>query len=113
MPLKASKRGGFWHVVGTVRTAGRSIRVRKSTGLPAVREFLAEAEAEALQLETAIRAEVRDGVRPSCYVALACDRYLNRPRRRPLGKTSIDIVKAIATKFGLRLLSEISEREWS
>src|SRR5262249_35670686 len=101
------------HIVGTIRIAKRSIRLRESTGLPADAEHRDDAQALLEERLRDIRQEVIYGVRPSVPVAVAADQYLTRARRRPLGATTIAHVKEIARRFRLRKLSGIAESEWT
>ncbi|MBO9457922.1 tyrosine-type recombinase/integrase [Labrenzia sp. R5_0] len=49
---------------------------------------------------------------PGAYVSVAAADFLTRPREKPLGKTTVDIVKEIVQAFGLKRLNEIAEEEW-
>ncbi len=111
--LEAQERGGYWHIVGTVRAGGRSIRYRKSTGLPVATVDYEAAAAEARRIEGEIIDQATGKRHPGDYVATAAERYLGRPRRRPLGKSSIDIVKEITARFGLQRLNEIEPEAWT
>src|SRR6185312_11707735 len=82
--LKVVPRDGFWHVHGTIRVAGRSLRVRKSTGLPATAENRAEADAARFRIEEDFRNEVLHGVKPSIAIEEAALAFLEEPRERPL-----------------------------
>jgi integrase len=105
-------RDGIWHCHGTVRAGGRSVRVRKSLGLPVARVSEDAALDECRRQESEIIAEVTGQTTPGAYLSVAANDYLTKPRERPLGKTTVDIVKEIARIFGLRRLNEISEDEW-
>lgn len=106
-------RNGYWHISGTVVAQGRSVRVRKSTGLLASQENRQEAEDEAERIADEIKSEIREGVRPSPFTAIAVERYLTAPRRRPFGATTIEHLKRVAAEFGLRQLRDIPEHEWA
>jgi site-specific recombinase XerD len=110
--LDIVERDGHWHIRGTLRVAGNSRRVRKSTELPATPENREYAEALRVTLEREIRDEVVHGVRPSIATAVACDRYLRRPRRRPVGHREIAAIREIDAKFGQRKLNTIGDIEW-
>jgi len=107
------ERDGHWHIVGTLRIAKRSIRLRESTGLPATAADRDDAQILLEELIREIRKEVIHGIKPSVPVAVAADHYLSRKRRRPLGATTIRIVKEITRRFRLRKLSNIEESEWA
>jgi len=110
--LAVIERDGHWHIHGTLRVAGNSRRVRKSTELPATPENREYAEALRATLEREIRDEVVHGVRPSIATAVACDRYLRRPRRRPVGHREAAAIREIDAKFGQRKLAAIGDSEW-
>jgi site-specific recombinase XerD len=110
--LAVIERHGHWHIHGTLRVAGNSRRVRKSTELQATPENREYAEALRATVEREIRDEVIHGVRPSIATAVACDRYLRRPRRRPIGHREIAALRDIDTKFGQRKLATIGAAEW-
>jgi site-specific recombinase XerC len=110
--LAIIERDGHWHIHGTLRVAGNSRRIRKSTELPSIPENREYAEALRATIEREIRDEVIHGVRPSIAIAVACDRYLSRPRRRPVGQREIAALREIDIKFGQRKLSSIGAAEW-
>ena len=110
--LAIKERGGHWHIHGTLRVAGNSRRVRKSTELPATPENREYAEALRATIEREIRDEVIHGVRPSIATAVACDRYLARRRQRPIGHRETAAIKEINAKFGPRKLATITNDEW-
>lgn len=110
--LDAIERNGVWHVVGTVRAGGRSIRYRKSSGLPVATVGYEAARDEARRIEAEIVGQATGRRRPGDFVAQAAERYLTRPRRRALGASSIRIVKEVVVAFGLRRLNEIDPEEW-
>jgi len=105
-------REGIWHVHGTVRTRGRSIRVRKSLGVRTDQVSEDAALEECRRIEDEIIAEAAGERSPGSFVSIAASDYLSRPREKPLGKTTIDIVKEVAQQFGLRHLNDIAEDEW-
>ena len=111
--LAVVDRDGYWHIHGRVRVGGRSIRVRKGTGLEARQELWEDADAIRLRIESEIRNEVIHGVKPSLPVAIAADRYLSRPRTRPLGASTQRTIQEIVKKFTVRLLRDIEPHEWN
>jgi site-specific recombinase XerD len=106
------ERDGHWHIVGTLRIAKRSIRLRESTGLSATAANRDDAQILLEERIREIRKEVIHGIKPSVPVAVAADHYLSRKRRRPLGATTVRIIKEITCRFQLRKLSNIDELEW-
>lgn len=111
--LHVVDRSGHWHIHGTLRVGGRSIRVRKGTGLEARPELWEDADAIRLRVESEIRAEVIHGVKPSLPVAVAADRYLSRPRTRPVGAATTRTIQEIVRRFRVRLLRDIEPQEWN
>jgi integrase len=106
------ERDGYWHLYGTIRIGRQSIRLRRSLGL-AVRDCTQD-EAE-LAAETAvaeIKAQAGGQIRRGDPVAVAALAYLSLPRARPLGPSSIVIVKEVVARFRERRLNEIAPREW-
>lgn len=110
--LELVERDGYWHIQGTVRAGGRSIRVRRTTGLPATTENREAAEHTKSQVETRIRNEAIFGITPTENVAVAAREFLNRPRKRPLNARDVAIVKAVGKHFAVRDLGEITDKEW-
>jgi integrase len=111
--LRVIARDGFWHLYGTIRVGGYPSRIRRSTGLPATEENREAAEALRLSKERVVRDEVAFGVKPTVAVAVAARQYLNHPRVRPLGETTISHILEVSARFGKRLLTTIAEREWT
>jgi site-specific recombinase XerC len=111
--LQIKERDGHWHAVGTVRVKGRSVRIRRSTGLEARPELWDDACEVRRQIEEDVRNEVIHGVKPSVPTAIAAHKYLSAPRRRPLGATTVGHVQRITAAFGKRLLSSVTESEWA
>src|SRR5690606_15666192 len=101
--LQIKDRDGHWHIIGTVRANGRSIRVRQSSRLPARPETWDAAERLRLDAEREAWDSIIEGRNPSVPVAIAADHYLSAPRARPLGATTNMHVKKIAVAFGARL----------
>jgi hypothetical protein len=110
--LKVLERDGSWHVIGTVRAAGNSRRLRKSTDLPATDDTWDDANALKLRWERQLRDELVHGTKPSVPVAIAADRFLQRRRKRPLNARDVRIVQKISDEFGPRLVSDVTEQEW-
>ena len=110
--LRVIERDGCWHIVGTLRAGGRSIRLRKSTGLPATSETREAAEKLKTDAESAVRTEAVFGVKPSVPFAVAADQYLNRPRTRPLNGVDVQRIQELTRHFGVRILNTIGENDW-
>lgn len=110
--LQLSERDGFWHVQGTVRTGGRSIRVRRSLGLPADAQHEEEAQALIDGIKADIIAEATGQKRRGDAVAIAAKAYLMAPRERPLAPSAIRIVQELTLKFGPRRLNDIPPGDW-
>jgi site-specific recombinase XerD len=110
--LAVVERDGHWHIRGTLRVAGNSRRFRQSTELPATAENREYAEALRAKLEREARDEAIHGIKPSIATAIACDRYLSRPRRRPIGHRESAALREIVKKFGGRKLAAITYGEW-
>lgn len=110
--LQPIERDGYWHIHGTLKLPTGSVRVRRSTGIVAGPENYAAADAERYRIEKELRNEAIHGIRPSLSAAAAAYRYLKRPRRRPIGASTVRILKEIGTEFGLRELASIQPAEW-
>jgi hypothetical protein len=110
--LEVVERDGRWHIYGTVRARGRSIRVRKSTELPALPDTWKAADDLRRQWEGDILAVIVDGRAPPVQVSIAADQFLARRRKRPLNARDINIVRELADAFGARRISEVAEGEW-
>lgn len=112
--LRVKDRRGYWYVIGTVRAGGHSIRVRRSSGLPAQPELYEAADATRLKIETEIRNEAIHGIKPSMPAVIAAARYLKRTKKngRKPGWREKDMCKHVALRFGTRHLKEISDAEW-
>lgn len=110
--LEVKERDGFWHVAGTLRAAGRSIRLRRSLGLPATAENYDLAWDEVRRIEAEARAEASGESTRGDAVGVAAKAYLTTPRARPLAPTAIRIVQEIVAKFGPRRLNDLSASEW-
>lgn len=110
--LAIIERDGYWHVQGTVRASGRSIRVRRSLGIPAEAAAYDAAWDEARAIEEDIRAEATGQAGRGDAVAIAAQAYLTFKRKRPLAPSAIRIVKEVVAKFGTRRLNDIKTSEW-
>lgn len=107
--LKIVWRGGWAYVMGTVRAGGRSIRVRRSTGVSSREPGAAErAEAERFRVESEIRTEAETGRKPLGSFAEAARDYLKADRERPLGSTTIEIVDELLAEFSTLPLDELA-----
>lgn len=105
-------RDGHYHARGTVRHAGRKRRVRVSLEIPYARDNLGLARAAARTREENVRAELGGGVTPRSFAEVALG-YLQRPRKKnkPLGATSVAIIRELTAHFGTRILRDIAPAE--
>lgn len=109
--VQLRQRDGYWHAYGSLRAGGRTVRVRKSLGLPAT-AGAREARAALEELVDEIKARASGRTGRGDPVAIAAERYLTAQRERPLGPSAIRIVKEVVARFGTRRLNEIGD-EWS
>lgn len=110
--IRVVPRDGHWHLHGTIRVNDRPVRVRQSTGLPARPDTWDAAERKRLETEREIWDAIVEGRSPSVPVESAAYHYLNAPRARPLGATSVAHVKKATIAFRGRLLAKIAQHEW-
>lgn len=101
--LKLFQQDGSWHVTGTLRIDGRSVRIRKSLGLPADRPDH-EAEAARAKLETEKIAEALSGVCPSRAFAAVALEWLQYVQPGP---ADVMFAKIWTKYFGMRLVRDI------
>ena len=118
--LRVIERDGNWHVSGTLRVKGRSVRIRRSTDLPAQAELWEDADAIRRQAEGEIRNEIIHGVKPSRPLGIACGEYLGLnekgepgPHAREVGPTDGNVLAEIVAEFGDRLVSTITAKQWN
>ncbi len=111
--LRVVERDGHWHIVGTLRVAGRSRRIRKSTELPANERNRDFAEALKVQIEQDARNEAVHGIKPSVPFAVAVDSFLSQKRSRPLNPVDVARLKEVTLEFGIRMLSGITDQDWA
>jgi hypothetical protein len=110
--LEVKDRDDVWHVSGTLRVQGNSVRLRKSLGLSATAENYDAAWDEARRIEKDLRAEAAGETPRGDPVVITADAYLALPRERPLGATTIRIIREIIIKFGARRLNDIPDEDW-
>lgn len=106
------ERDGYWHANGTLRVAGRSIRVRQSLGLAIATTSQAEAEGALEAYLDDLKAKASGQVGRGDPVAIAAAAYLSTPRKRPLGASSVAIVKEAVKRFGPRRANEVAGGDW-
>ena len=111
--LAVVARDGHWHLVGRVRAKGKRIRVRASTGLVAIAGTRDAAEELRRQKEAEIVDALIWGVHPSVPFEIAADKYLSRPRERPLNAIDIARLQELTCGFRGRQLNQISNEEWN
>ena len=110
--LKIIERDGYWHIHGTIRVAGKSLRVRKSTGFPAVPSTLKDANDARFEIEKDFRDEALYGIKPSVPIEVAVLGYFTKERARPLNKIDVARINKVMIHFKGRRLNTISEQEW-
>lgn len=110
--VSLKERDGFWHAHGTLRIAGRSVRVRQSLGLAIASTSQAEAESHLDSFLDDLKAKVSGKVGRGDPLAVAAAAYLAVPRKRPLGAASVAIIQETVRKFGPRRGNEIRQEEW-
>ncbi|SMH29468.1 tyrosine-type recombinase/integrase [Azospirillum agricola] len=111
--LRVVERDGHWHIAGTLRVAGRSRRIRKSTELPADERNRDFAEALKLQIEQDARNEAVHGIKPSVPFAVAADSFLNQRRARPLNPVDIARIQELTVEFGIRTINTLTDEDWN
>lgn len=110
--IALKERDGSWHAFGVLRIAGRSIRVRQSLGLAVATTVQGDAESALESFVQDLKAKVTGKAGRGDPVAIAAAGYLSKPRKRPLGAASVNIVKEAVKKFGGRRLNEVRADEW-
>jgi integrase len=108
---RRKKKGGlecrqiscFWWVYGTLRLKDRSVRLRKSLGIPADRPQH-EAEAARAAIENQYIAESVFGVKPSATFATITLSWLNTALP---GATDILMSKVLVKRFGAKMVRDI------
>ncbi len=100
-------RAGHFHVRGTVRIGDRSMRLRQTLNLAALRENKEVARGTAEQILRDARLLLA-GAPPRSFAENALD-FLQRPRKdnRPLGATDVAVIKELTAHFGTRLMRDI------
>jgi len=102
----------MWHITGTVVAGDRSKRVRRSTKFAATADSKPKAEAIRQRVEDETLNELVYGVKPTVAISIACRRYLDRPRKKPMAEYDVWVIKEIAKRFRTRPIREIEDDEW-
>ncbi len=110
--VKLTKRDGYWCATGTLIAGGRSTRIRKSLGLSVATTPFRQAEIALAEYLDDEKARITGATGRGDTVAVAALGYLNAPRARPLGASTIRIVKKIKDRFDGRRLNAIGAEEW-
>ena len=110
--VKLTKRDGYWYATGTLIAGGRSTRIRKSLGLSVATTHFRQAEIALAEYLDDEKARIIGATGRGDTVAVAALGYLNAPRARPLGASTIRIVKKIKDRFDGRRLNAIGAEEW-
>lgn len=95
-------RGSTFHVRGTVREAGRSLRVRETLELPATKENRKSAEHKTRGIIALVRAKLGGKAIPKQVSILVNDRF-----KRHIGPTDRRILQEFAEEFTTRFLFDI------
>jgi len=120
--LRLIARDGCWHISGTVRVKGHSVRIRKSTELPARDELRGTAGDILRTIEQEIADQIIYGIRPSRALAIAATEYLGldaqgQPlpgsRAAIIGPTDRAIMAELIEALGGRRLDKITLAEWN
>jgi len=101
--LECRQISGFWWIYGTLRLKDRSVRLRKSLGIPADRPQH-EAEAARAKIEGQYIEESVFGVKPSATFATVTLAWLNTVQP---GATDILMSKKLVRKFGANLVRDL------
>lgn len=94
-----------------MRAGGRSIRLRRSLGLPAQASTYDAAWDEVRAIEADCRAEANSQSVRGDPVAVAAHALLTLKRKRPLDPSVIRIIQDIVVQFGPRRLNDVREAE--
>jgi hypothetical protein len=113
----------YWHwwLSGTMRVRGCSKRMRRSTELPARREFKEHALQIKRQVETNFVNQVIYGIKPSVTLGVAARRYLGLDEAgeklpnqgKEVGPNDFKILQAVVREFSVRHLNLTTGEEWS
>jgi site-specific recombinase XerD len=95
-----------------VRAKGKRGRIRKSTGLPAIAGTREAAEELRRQAEAEAINELVWGIHPSVPIEIGADKFLSRPRARPLNAIDITRLQEITRQFRGRHINQINNVEW-
>src|SRR5262249_140513 len=108
-PLALLKeRDGYWHATGTLMAGRRTTRVRKSLALPVASTSFRQAELALAEYLDDEKARINGCTERGDSVAVAALGYLNAARARPLGASTIRIVKKTKDRFDGRRLNAIT-----
>lgn len=110
--LEILERDGYWHIHGTLRIAGQSKRVRKSTELPSTEANREAAQAARHLIEAEFRNEVLHGIKPTVTIDVAAEDYLALSRVRPLNEIDLQRVEEIVAAFRGRKINSIALDQW-
>jgi site-specific recombinase XerD len=110
--VKLTERDGYWHAAGTLIASGRTARIRKSLGLPVASTSYRQAEIALAEYLDDEKARISGQAGRGDSVAVAALGYLTAPRARPLGASTVRIVKEIKDRFDGRRLNAIGADDW-
>jgi hypothetical protein len=104
--LTISVRGQTFHASGTLRTGGRSQRVRETLEVPASRNNITLAEAAARRVAERVLAELGGGVARRAVSVLVAQRF-----EQHIGPSDKRILEDLTAKFTVRILWDIPPEE--
>lgn len=110
--VKLKERDGYWHATGTLLVNGRTARIRKSLGLPIASTAYRKAEIALAEYLDDEKARLSGQAGRGESIAVAALGYLTAPRARPLGASTVRIVKELKNRFDGRRLNAISADDW-
>jgi site-specific recombinase XerD len=110
--VKLKERDGYWHATGTFIVNGRTTRIRKSLGLPIASTTYRKAEIALAEYLDDEKARLSGQAGRGDSTAVAALGYLTAPRAKPLGASTVRIVKELKNRFDGRRLNAISADDW-
>jgi site-specific recombinase XerD len=110
--VKLKERDGYWHATGTLIVNGRTARIRKSLGLPVASTTYRKAEIALAEYLDDEKARLSGQAGRGDSIAVAALGYLTAPRAKPLGASTVRIVKELKNRFDGRRLNAISADDW-
>jgi hypothetical protein len=103
--VKLKGRDGYWHATGTLIVNGRTARIRKSLGLPVASTNYRQAEVALAEFLDDEKARLSGQAGRGDAIAVAALGYLTAPRAKPLGASTVRIIKELKNRFDGRRLN--------